>query len=85
MIYNHNQYENRRKQHGTDCFAAYDAADKLRAINRGILLQYGSQKAKIIMRKLTGAIGGLENNEEIDPSVEEMFGVPCDYRYLLGF
>lgn len=52
-----------------------DAADKLRAINRGILLQYGSQKAKMIMGKLTGAIRGLPNNEEIDPSVEAMFSL----------
>lgn len=57
-----------------------DAADKLRAINRDILLQYGSHKA--IMRSITGAIRGLTDHEEIGPSVEEMFGVACDYRYL---
>lgn len=59
-----------------------DAADKLRAINRGILLQYGSQKAKAIMGSITGAIRDLAEHEEFGPSVEEMFGVACDYRYL---
>ena len=61
---------------------APDAADKLRAINRDILLQYGSQKSKIIMGKITGAIRGLADDEEMGPSVESMFGVSCDYRYL---
>lgn len=59
-----------------------DAADKLRAINRGILLQYGSQKAKAIIGRITGTIRGLKDNEEIGPSVEEMLSVPCNYRYL---
>ena len=59
-----------------------DAADKLRAINRGILLQYGSAKAKVVMGMITGAIRNLVETGEIGPSVEEMFGVACDYRYL---
>jgi len=63
-------------------YYAPDAADKLRAINRDILLQYGSQKAKMIMGKLTGAIRGLTANEEFGPSGVERFGVSCDYRYL---
>ena len=59
-----------------------DAADKLRSINRDILLQYGSQKAKAVMASITGAIRGLVDNEKIGPSVATVFGVACDYRYL---
>ena len=33
-------------------------------------------------RFFTRAIRDLTVNEEIGPSVEEMFGMPCDYRYL---
>ncbi len=59
-----------------------DAADKLRAINKLLLLQYGSQKAKTIMGNITGSIRELAENEELGPAVEDMFGVACDYRYL---
>ena len=59
-----------------------DAADKLRAINRAILLQYDSEKAKEIVGRITGAINGLLDNEFKGPSVEEIFGIPSDYRYL---
>lgn len=59
-----------------------DAADKLRAINRAILLQYGSKKAKEIVGRITGAINVLLDNEQKGPSVEEIFGIPSDYRYL---
>lgn len=41
-----------------------DAADKLRAINTAILLQYGSKKAKEIVGSITGAIRGLTDNEQ---------------------
>lgn len=59
-----------------------DAADKLRAINRAILLQYGSKKAKEIVGNITGAIRGIAYNEQKGPSVERMFGVDSDYRYI---
>lgn len=59
-----------------------DAADKLRSINRAILLQYGSKKAKEIIGSITGAIRGLVDNEQKGPSVEKIFGVTSDYRYI---
>lgn len=59
-----------------------DAADKLRAINTAILVQYGSKKAKEIVGSITGAIRGLVVNEQMGPSVGHMFGVASDYRYI---
>ncbi len=59
-----------------------DAADKLRAINRAILLQYGNEKAKEKVGKITKAIRGLIDNEKKGLSVEGMFGVASDYRYI---
>lgn len=59
-----------------------DAADKLRAIKSAITAQYGSKKAKEIVGEITRSIRGLETNEKKGPSVEAMFGVPSDYRYL---
>lgn len=59
-----------------------DAADKLRAIQKNVLLQYGSGKAKEIIQSITGAIRGLADNEQKGPSVAKMFGVASDYRYI---
>lgn len=59
-----------------------DAADKLRTINRAIILQYGSKKAKEVVGSITDAIRGLVDNEQKGPSVERMFGVASDYRYM---
>lgn len=60
-----------------------DAADKLRVMNRAILLQYGSKKAKEIVGSITNAIRGLVDNEQKGPSVESMFGMASDYRYIV--
>lgn len=59
-----------------------DASDRLREINRSILSQYGSKKAKEILGTITGAIRDLGINEYKGPSVESMFDIPSDYRYL---
>lgn len=59
-----------------------DAAEKLRAINKTILLQYGSKKAQEIVGNITKTIRGLADNERQGPSVEETFGVPSNYRYI---
>lgn len=59
-----------------------DAADKLRDINKAILLKYGSKKAKEIVGSITNAVRGLIDNEQKGPSVERMFGVDSDYRYI---
>ena len=59
-----------------------DAADKLRAIKCNISAKYGSKKANEIVSEITSSIRGLIENEKKGPSVEGMFGVPSDYRYL---
>lgn len=59
-----------------------DAADKLRDINRSILLQYGEGTAKTVIGSITSAIRGLADYEQRGPSVEKIFGVPSEYRYL---
>lgn len=59
-----------------------DAADKLRDMKSTITTQYGSKKAKEIVGEITKAIRGLEKNEKKGPSVDAMFGVPSDYRYI---
>ena len=59
-----------------------DAADKLRDMKSTIAAQFGSKKAKEIVGKITQAVRDLAINEEKGPSVEAMFGVPSDYRYI---
>lgn len=59
-----------------------DAADKLRDMKRAITAQYGSKKAKEIVGEIMQVVRGLAINAEKGPSVEAMFGVPSDYRYL---
>ena len=59
-----------------------DAADKLRDIKSAITTQYGSKKAKEIVGQITKAIRGLAINEKKGSSVEAMYGVPSDYRYI---
>lgn len=59
-----------------------DAADKLRDMKSTITTQYGSKKAKEIVGEITKAIRGLEKNEKKGPSVDAMFGMPSDYRYI---
>jgi len=59
-----------------------DAADKLREINSTIYSQYGSKIAKSIVGNITKAIRGIADNENKGPSVEKMFGVKSNYRYM---
>lgn len=61
-----------------------DAADKLRLINRKITSVYGKEKAKEIIGSLTKAINGLATNEKKGVSVEGMFDIDTDYRYLFA-
>ena len=62
-----------------------DAADKLRELKKTITKQYGSEKAKSILKSITDAIRGLGENEKKGPEVSRMFGVGTDYRYLFVF
>ena len=60
-----------------------DAADKLRELKKTISLQYGEDKAKDVIKKITDAIRGLCDNEKKGPEVARMFDVDTDYRYLV--
>lgn len=59
-----------------------DAAEKLRELKKTISQQYGSDKAKEIVKSITSAIRSLDENERKGPEVSRMFGVGTDYRYL---
>ena len=59
-----------------------DAADKLREIKKTIAQQYGTDKAKEIVKTMTDAIRGLCDNEKKGPEVSQMFDAVTDYRYL---
>ena len=60
-----------------------DAADKLRELKKTISLQYGEDKAKDVIKKITDAIRGLCDNEKKGPEVARMLDVDTDYRYLV--
>jgi len=60
-----------------------DAADKLRELKKTISLQYGEDKAKDVIKKITDAIKGLCENEKKGSDVAMMFDVVSDYRYLV--
>lgn len=59
-----------------------DAADKLQALKKAISQEYGTDKAKKIVKTITDAIRGLCDYEEEDSEVSRMFDVVTDYRYL---
>lgn len=59
-----------------------DAADTLRSINRTIRREYDSKTAKKVVGKITSAIRGLSEYENKGLSVERMFGIDTDYRYI---
>ena len=59
-----------------------DAADKLRNISKKLILQHGSSKAKEIIGRIMKTGRELSVNEKLGPSVEEMFHIPSDYRYI---
>ena len=59
-----------------------DVADKLRVLKHTISQQYGSDKAKEIIKSITDAIKGLVDYEMKGPSVSQVFDVASDYRYL---
>lgn len=59
-----------------------DAADKLRELKKSITQQYGSDKAKEIIKVITDAVRGLGDNEKKGPEVSQMFDIGTDYRYL---
>lgn len=60
-----------------------DAADRLRAIKKEVTMQYGAKKATEVIKRIKKSVDDLLFNEKKGPSVEAMFGVESDYRYLV--
>jgi len=54
----------------------------LRELKKTISQQYGTDKAKAIIKTITGAIRNLVDYEMEGPAVSQMFDVVSDYRYL---
>lgn len=59
-----------------------DAADRLRDIKNKVSQEYGKDKAKSVVGKIMKAINGLLQNENKGASVQNMFGITTEYRYL---
>lgn len=59
-----------------------DAADKLRVIKQGISDLYGKSIASKILKIITKQIRKLEMNDKLGLSVESMFDIPSEYRYI---
>ena len=60
-----------------------DAADRLRTIKKEVTMQYGAKKATGVIKRITKSVDDLLFNEKKGPSVEAMFHVETDYRYLV--
>lgn len=54
----------------------------MRELKKSITQQYGSDKAKEIIKVITDAVRGLGDNEKKGPEVSQMFDIGTDYRYL---
>ncbi len=59
-----------------------DAIEKLREIEQDITIRYGQEKAKAVIREMTKAFRDLQQFENRGSSVENLIGIPCDYRML---
>ena len=59
-----------------------DAIEKLQQIRQDITARYGAQKAKAVIREMTKSFRDLQQFENKGPSVENLIGIPCDYRML---
>lgn len=58
------------------------ALEKLRAIKREITLEYGENVAGRIMKKMTQSFRNLQYFEKQGQSVENVFGIASEYRFL---
>lgn len=59
-----------------------DAADKLRLLKQNIATRFGKEIAVSIIKTITEAIQNLAQNEKSGPSVEDMFDIHSEYRYI---
>ena len=51
-------------------------------ISKNVTLQYGKKKGEDVIRKTTQTIRGLSIYPEMGPSVESLWDIPSDYRYI---
>ena len=59
-----------------------DALEKLKEIKQNISSRYGAEKAKAVIKEMTKAFRDIQQFENKGPSVENLIGIPCDYRML---
>ena len=59
-----------------------DAIEKLHEIKQDVSARYGSEKADTVIREMTKEFRTLQQFEDKGPSVENLIGIPCDYRML---
>lgn len=59
-----------------------DAFEKLHEIKQDITIRHDEEKAKSVIREMTKAFRDLQKFESKGPSVENLIGIPCDYRML---
>lgn len=59
-----------------------DSIEKLQEIKQDVTMRYGAETAKKVLNNIMHSIRGLQRFENKGVSVEELTGVPCDYRML---
>lgn len=59
-----------------------DAIEKLHEIKKDITFRYGEEKARNVIREMIKSFRDLQRFETKGPSVENLIGIPCDYRML---
>lgn len=59
-----------------------NAIEKLQEIKRDITIKYGTEKANVVIKRMTKSFRDLQLFEFKGPSVESTLGIPSDYRYL---
>jgi plasmid stabilization system protein ParE len=55
---------------------------KLKALQSRLTKEFGAEVSKISIKQITNAARGLERFEKKGTSVEAIYGIECDYRYL---
>lgn len=59
-----------------------DAREKLIQIKQYVTQKFGADTAGKVMKEMTKSIRDLQRFEEKGLSVENVLGIPCDYRML---
>ena len=59
-----------------------DAIEKLHEIKQDVSAKYGPEKAEAVIGEMTKEFRDLQQFENKGSSVENLIGIPCDYRML---